>query len=312
MESDSTVPATDDFESRFLEMDDDEDTSDFEISSMESAVSTPRSSAPSRSGNRGRQRQTRRTSSKSTKPNRPVRHGRRPPARVAEVYADASDSDSEPSPPTLPTPSARSRTRTGYLSSQSSLWTLEDVMVGGDRSTDQAALPSNPTPTPEQLEIRQRRIERRRESAKNKAEKEMQDTVERLLRVNTEYAGSYASSGRGGRGRGRRPVIGPTDANSDSDAAKEGGDAKNALHPSLPLDPPRGTLRFISSHRLRPHCVLALPTTVDSDAFLPKVAPPPPKQRLCEQCEAAPRRYACPTSGRSLCSLECFKAMTAC
>lgn len=266
----------------------------------------------------GRRRRKRSASSRKipskrqviTRKIRPVRQSRRPPARVTDAYTGSSDSDSESIVVPTPVPSSRSRTRLGYQSSQSSLWTLEDVMVTSEKTADQSAISTTVAAlTPEQLEIRQRRIERRRESAKNKAEKEMQDTVERLLRINTEYAGGSGIGG--GRGRSRRTAL-PVEAGTDSEDSDGEKKKKNALHPSLPLDPPFGSVRFISSLRLQPHCLIALPAEVEGreDHFLLRhqLAPSPPKPRLCEQCHSAPRRYACARTGRSLCSLECFKA----
>ncbi|KAL5103127.1 hypothetical protein TcWFU_000516 [Taenia crassiceps] len=289
MESDSTLPATDDFGSRFLEMDE-YDEGNYEALSDESPESTTRSIL-------GRRRKKRPVSLKkipskrqiiTTRKIRPVRQGRRPPARVTDAYTGSSGSDSESIAVPTPVPSSRSRTRLGYQSSQSSLWTLEDVMVSSERTTDQSAISAAvATLTPEQLEIRQRRIERRRESAKNKAEKEMQDTVERLLRVNTEYAGG--SGNGGGRGRSRRAAP-SAESGADSDDSDGEKKKKNALHPSLPLDPPLG-VEGGEDHPLLCH----------------QLAPSPPKPRLCEQCHSAPRRYACARTGRSLCSLKCFK-----
>lgn len=226
---------------------------------------------------------------------RPVRQSRRPPARVTDAYTGSTSSNSESDKESVaPLPVARSRTRMGYQNTQSSLWTLEDV-------TDQGTIPANASAiaalTPEQLEIRQRRIERRRESAKNKAEKEMQETVERLLRVNTEYNGS--------RGRSRKEAVSaPAKGGSDSD--NSGEEKKNALHPTMPLDPPAGSVRFISSSRLQPHCVITLP--VGDPIFQSQKAPSPPKPQLCDQCHTSTRRYTCARTGRGLCSLECFKA----
>ena len=208
-----------------------------------------------------------------------MRQSRRPPARVADVYTASTSSDSDKDDESVvPLPTARGRTRMGYQNSQSSLWTLEDV-------TDQGVISSNASATanltPEQLEIRQRRIERRRESAKNKAEKEMQETVERLLRVNTEYNGT--------RGRSRKEAAAaPAEAGSDSDNSHEEKRKKNALHPSMPLDPPAGCVRFISSSRLQPHCLIALPEgDIDERSIFsqPQKAPSPTKPRLCDQCE---------------------------
>ncbi|VDM32356.1 unnamed protein product [Hydatigera taeniaeformis] len=310
MDSDSTLPATDDFGSRFLEMDEYDDEN-YEAISEESPESTNRSVLGKR--RRKRAASSKRVPSKrqviTTKKIRPVRQSRRPPARVTDAYTGSSDSDSEPT--TMSTPvTSRSRTRLGYQSSQNSLWTLEDVMMPSDKATDQGGISTAvATLTPEQLEIRQRRIERRRESAKNKAEKEMQDTVERLLRVNTEYAGGSGNSGGRGRLRRTAPSVEMGADSEDSEGEKK---KRNALHPSLPLDPPLGSVRFISSLRIQPHCLIALPAEVtEGENYLllrSQLAPPPPKLRLCEQCHAAPRRYACARTGRSLCSLECFRA----
>ncbi|VDK39892.1 unnamed protein product [Taenia asiatica] len=311
MESDSTLPATDDFGSRFLEMDE-YDNDNYEALSDESPESTTRSILGRRS--RKRPVSSKKIPSKrqviTTRKIRPVRQGRRPPARVTDAYTGSSGSDSESIAVPTPVPSSRSRTRLGYQSSQSSLWTLEDVMVPSEKTTDQSAISAAVAAlTPEQLEIRQRRIERRRESAKNKAEKEMQDTVERLLRVNTEYAGS--SGNGGGRGRSRRAAL-SAETGADSEDSEGEKKKKNALHPSLPLDPPLGSVRFISSLRLQPHCLIALPAEIEEGEGHPllrhQLAPSPPKPRLCERCHSAPRRYACARTGRSLCSLECFKA----
>ncbi|CAL8073758.1 unnamed protein product [Calicophoron daubneyi] len=58
---------------------------------------------------------------------------------------------------------------------------------------------SGTVPTPEQLEARQRRIAHRRESARNKVEMEKRLTVERLLKINANSVGVH----KRGRGRGR-------------------------------------------------------------------------------------------------------------
>lgn len=244
----------------------------------------------------------------TTKSTRPIRQSRRP-TRVADAYTDTC-SDDDFAATSTPAFTVRTRTRTSYQNSRSSLLAPEDVITASENGDSGV---TTPTPavasslTPEQLEIRQRRIERRRESAKNKAEKEMQETVERLLRVNTDY-GDNANSG--GRGRARR---GPTGVESDSEESNGEKKKRNALHPSLPLDPPPGSIRFISSQRIQPHCVIALPAENGSGAQLnifyrSQKAPSPPKLRLCDQCNLALRKYTCPRTGRSLCSLKCFKA----
>ncbi|OON19663.1 HIT zinc finger, partial [Opisthorchis viverrini] len=57
------------------------------------------------------------------------------------------------------------------------------------------------SPTPEQLDARQRNIARRRESAKHRAELQKRQTVERLLKVNADSEGFMKRSrGRGARG----------------------------------------------------------------------------------------------------------------
>lgn len=131
---------------------------------------------------RKRQQQRCKKTPSKTK-SRSSRQRRRP--RVSEVF---TGSDSSEEFPDKIIPTARSRTRTGYISSQSSLWTLEDLAAPLERGDPGQASAQSTTLTPEQLEVRRRRIERRRESAKTKADKEMQETVERLLRVSYPVA----------------------------------------------------------------------------------------------------------------------------
>ncbi|VDN26882.1 unnamed protein product [Dibothriocephalus latus] len=175
------------------------------------------------------------------------------------------------------------RTRLAYQNSQSSLWSLEDLTGAPSDTANQ--------PTAAQLEARLRRIVRRRESAKHKAEMEKMQTVEKLLRV-------------------------PSSDSEDSEQFPDSNTVavappKNALHPSATLDPPAGYIRLISSERFSPDTtVLALPPTIEiSLAFPHLIAPPEPVRSLCSQCCLRPRRYACPKTGKPLCSLECFKAL---
>ncbi|VDL94887.1 unnamed protein product [Schistocephalus solidus] len=257
----------------------------------------------------------------SERSGRPTRLRRRPPSRYEDVCDDDDEEDQDEevnlSRRSQQAPSSGLvRTRLGYQNSQSSLWSLEDVTGAPSETTNQ--------PTAAQLEARLRRIVRRRESAKHKAEMEKMQTVEKLLRVNTNYTGAPGK----GRGRGRRrktvnaPVTACTAASSDSEDSEQFPDSnsaatnvaaqpKNALHPSATLDPPAGYIRLISSERFSPHTtVLALPPTIELSLSFPHhVAPPEPVHTLCSQCCLRPRRYACPKTGEPLCSLECFKAL---
>ncbi|VDL63480.1 unnamed protein product [Hymenolepis diminuta] len=315
MDSDSTIPCADERGAKLYEIrDTDSEYDTLSTATFDSVPSTKRSK---------RRTLASKSSFSKLKPiniskrSRPIRQSRRP-ARVSDVFTDPSGSDDDDVDNeevySTPTPTIRTRTRAGYQNTQSSLWTLEDVMATHPEKVDSAFAASKDaaasTLTPEQLEIRQRRIERRREAARIKAEREMQETVERLLRVNTSF-GDGVNSGGKGRGRGRGAT---TKVESDSEDSNGEKKKRNALHPSLPLDPPPGSIRFISSQRIQPHCVVALPdgvsTTSSSLELLcrPHKAPSPPKVRLCDQCQLAPRRYACPKTGRSLCSLQCFKA----
>ncbi|KAM7538598.1 hypothetical protein Aperf_G00000053755 [Anoplocephala perfoliata] len=310
MDSDSTIPCLDEISARLYEMDDVDESSYQNLSDL-SDLDDEKSLSTVVKQSKARASTLKKSSSKhqlttSAKRTRPVRQSRRP-TRVSDVYTDIySDDDSTTT--SSPAFTVRTRTRTSYQNSRTSL-TLEDVMTASEKGDSEVATPSSAVAsslTPEQLEIRQRRIERRRESAKNKAEKEMQETVERLLRVNTDYG----DNGNNGRGRTRRGPVGVESDSEDSNGEKK---KRNALHPSLPLDPPPGSIRFISSQRIQPHCVIALPAESGSGAQLDLLhrsqkAPLPQKIRLCDQCKLAPRKYACSRTGRSLCSLECFKA----
>nr|CDS29808.1 Zinc finger HIT type [Hymenolepis microstoma] len=313
MESDSTIPCTDEEGAKLYEIHDaDTEYDTLSTATFDSVASTSRSKrrASTFKSSSSRSKQTH-----VSKRSRPVRQSRRP-ARVSGIFTDPSGSDDgvENESYSRQTPVIRTRTRAGYQNGQSSLWTLEDVMATHRGKADPESMASKDasasTLTPEQLEIRQRRIERRREAARIKAEKEMQETVERLLRVNTSFGdGGYSSSKGRGRGRGATAKI-----VSDSEDSNMEKKKRNSLHPSLPLDPPSGSIRFISSQRIQPHCVIAFPhedgTTSTPLELLHRLrrAPSPPKVKLCDHCKLAPRKYGCPKTGRSLCSLQCFKA----
>nr|VZI31760.1 unnamed protein product [Spirometra erinaceieuropaei] len=329
-DSDATEPATDDFESRFLEIDDysdeesvetDFDRSGKQVTENAKLNSTVAGTHPSKSLAKPDQ------SPATERSLRPTRLRRRPPSRYEDECEDEDEEDQDEEVNIVrqnhqATSSGLVRTRLGYQNSQSSLWSLEDVTRTPSETTNQ--------PTAAQLEARLRRIVRRRESAKHKAEMEKMQTVEKLLRVNTNYT---VVPGKG-RGRGRRrkttdaPVPACTAASSDSEDSVQfpdsnstgangggvgGGQPKNALHPSATLDPPVGYIRLISSERFSPHTtVLALPPAVELSLSFPHhVAPPEPVRTLCAQCCIRPRRYACPKTGKPLCSLECFKTLRA-
>ncbi|VDN96092.1 unnamed protein product [Rodentolepis nana] len=313
MDSDSTLPCTDEEEAKLCEIHDaDTEYDTLSTATFDSVASTSRlkrrASISKSSSSKSKQAHI-------SKRTRPVRQSRRP-ARVSGVFTDPSGSDDCAESEVRPrqTPAIRTRTRTGYQNEQSSFWTLEDVMATHPGKADPESVASKDTPastlTPEQLEIRQRRIERRREAARIKAEKEMQETVERLLRVNTSFGDGGYSGGKG-RGRGRGATAKIVSDSEDSNMEKK---KRNSLHPSLPLDPPSGSIRFISSQRIQPHCVVAFPyedeTTSTPLELLQRLrrAPSPPKVKLCDHCKLAPRKYGCPKTGRSLCSLQCFKA----
>ncbi|CAH8664146.1 hypothetical protein MS3_00003430 [Schistosoma haematobium] len=217
-----------------------------------------------------------------------------------------------------------------------------------------------PTLTPEQIAVRQKRIAHRRESAKHKAEMEKLQTVERLLKINANVIG------RRGRGRGRglrnnglahcdqissqtrsqfgvlkyegdlvekeylndthaslRPSEGNCMNTDFVDNAYENTKlSDNNMSASLPnvqsYNPKPGYIRFVSSSRLSTQTVICLPETdnnSDKDIYLhtnvciQKVeAPEIPKSRLCDMGCGCARRYECAKTGRSLCSLSCYKA----
>ncbi|CAH8576954.1 unnamed protein product [Schistosoma turkestanicum] len=219
------------------------------------------------------------------------------------------------------------------------------------------------TLTPEQIAIRQKRIANRRESAKHKAEMEKRQTVERLLKINANVIG------RRGRGRSkslRNNVLAHCDQISVQTRPKfvvsmcEGDTTEREYlddqHVSLQLsedncmdtelvnnaykntklsddviplsssnckpnvqscNPKPGYIRFVSSSRLPTKTLVCLPLTDNdnhrciyshTDVYLKKIAAPEiPKSRLCDMGCGCVRRYECAKTGRSLCSLSCYK-----
>ncbi|VDQ12777.1 unnamed protein product, partial [Trichobilharzia regenti] len=88
-----------------------------------------------------------------------------------------------------------------------------------------------------------------------------------------------------------------------------GGGSHLRHHPSNP-----NYIRFISSSRLPESTVICLPAT--HDYFHANFNKPTntmhtnetPKPRMCDMGCGCVRRYECPKTGRSLCSLSCYKA----
>lgn len=96
----------------------------------------------------------------------------------------------------------------------------------------------------------------------------------------------------------------------------------NNMSVSLPnvqsYNPKAGYIRFVSSSRLSTQTVICLPETdnnSDKDIYMhtnvyirKATAPEIPKLRLCDMGCGCARRYECAKTGRSLCSLSCYKA----
>lgn len=79
-------------------------------------------------------------------------------------------------------------------------------------------------------------------------------------------------------------------------------------------DPLPGYIRSISSIRLTPNCAICLPKDWNDHVngqlkclSLNQSLPSPPKPNYCEMGCGRLRRYVCSKSGRSLCSLNCYK-----
>ncbi|CAH8492778.1 unnamed protein product [Dicrocoelium dendriticum] len=230
-DSDSTWPATDDFGSRFLEID------EYAIEALETETLLGRDDATE--PNYGFPE-----TSASLEPNSGVRTNRglrlrslieleneyeeddctvsalyharpkrtrvyRPP--VSKISNARSDSDEESSFKrfhSLKATTARQRSlQMQRIASQPS-----EHNHLNPAETDPAFLsleslePSKPSsvPTPEQLAARQLSITRRRESAKRKVELQKRQTVERLLKINAD-SDNFSRRGRG-RGRGARNI----------------------------------------------------------------------------------------------------------
>ncbi|XP_018644066.1 hypothetical protein Smp_111800 [Schistosoma mansoni] len=83
-------------------------------------------------------------------------------------------------------------------------------------------------------------------------------------------------------------------------------------------NPKAGYIRFVSSSRLSTQTVICLPETdnnSDKDIYMhtnvyirKATAPEIPKLRLCDMGWGCARHYECAKTGRSLCSLSCYKA----
>ncbi|VDP95860.1 unnamed protein product [Echinostoma caproni] len=196
-DSDATWPATDDFGSRFLEIDLYEQTKDSVdlprfrphrgSKGLRSDSPETRTTTESRSSQRLRRRRcivqdedsdsndnapplgsVRSTGRRLTEFHLPVNQ-----SPVVDVDADNSEEDQELS--TFRNPK---------------LMTARQLSLKMQRTAATESLePPKPVskPTPEQILARQQRIARRRESAKRKAEMEKQQTVERLLKVCIRY-----------------------------------------------------------------------------------------------------------------------------
>ncbi|KAF8562711.1 hypothetical protein P879_07433 [Paragonimus westermani] len=229
-DSDSTWPATDDFGSRFLEVDEYVCGPIDDISVNVSPTDAQSQNIQDYSGSRGSQRSTRRHGEART--NRGLRlrsyialeedrgeeyEDESVPSSLADLRSrrsrdmqrssrvtenEESDSISEFRSPRLLTARqlslqmqrvAHTQARTGtHLRCQ-----LPESTLLSLESLEPVR--PNSTPTPEQVAARQRSIARRRESAKRKAELQKRQTVERLLKVNADSDGFH----RRGRGRSR-------------------------------------------------------------------------------------------------------------
>ncbi|KAH8868107.1 Zinc finger HIT type [Schistosoma japonicum] len=226
--------------------------------------------------------------------------------------------------------------------------------------------PPKPTPslTAEQIAVRQKRIANRKESAKHKAEMEKRQTVERLLKINANVIGR--------RGRGRSKGIRSNGSTTDQIPLQNSSQSEgasnyevniikneypnntltsfqssecdyvntqlvNSGHNDMKLfdnkllsvgssnsnsnpqfcSPKPGYIRYISSSRLPTQTVTCLPLGdnisdkniyLRSNVYIQKItAPEIPKLRLCEMGCGCARRYQCAKTGRSLCSLSCYK-----
>ncbi|CAH8862602.1 unnamed protein product [Trichobilharzia szidati] len=194
--------------------------------------------------------------------------------------------------------------------------------------------------TQEQIAARQKKIDQRKETAKLKVETEKRQLVERLLKIS-----SNGVSGRG-RGRGRRIQTNDSPSREDHDdnvlASQQQSDNEvyaesaeiNSTEGITPPPPPPvaedksecisvpdggglhlqpsnpNYIRFISSSRLSESTVICLPATHEylHANFNKPTTNETPKLRMCDMGCGCVRRYECPKTGRSLCSLSCYKA----
>ncbi|KAF5398909.1 HIT zinc finger [Paragonimus heterotremus] len=229
-DSDSTWPATDDFGSRFLEVDEYVCGSIDDISVNVFPTDVQSQSIQDYSGSRGSQRSIRRHGEART--NRGLRlrsyialeddrdeefEGESMPSGLIDLRSrrsrdlqrsnrvtenEESDSTSEFRSPRLLTARQLSLQMQRVAHTQSRAGTHLRYPPSESTLLSLESLEPvrpNSTPTPEQVAARQRSIARRRESAKRKAELQKRQTVERLLKVNADSDGFH----RRGRGRGR-------------------------------------------------------------------------------------------------------------
>lgn len=362
-DSDSTLPATDDFGSRFLEFDEYsfEQTDNTESDAFSAFLPQFRSVAEQKVSFLDEQLLTT-TSGRKNYISLALEDDQDSNTtgnlKTGGSYGDDSEDDEvEYRPPKLLT--AR------QISLQSQRIAVPTDIKDMKQSTAHSKLisleclnPTKPAPTltPEQIAVRQKRIAHRRESAKHKAEVEKLQTVERLLKINANVIG------RRGRGRGlrnnglvNRDQI-SAQTRSQFDVLNYEGDiiekeyfngthaslrpsegmntdlvvsayentkmSDNNMSVSLPnvqsYNPKAGYIRFVSSSRLSTQTVICLPETdnnSDKDIYMhtnvyirKATAPEIPKLRLCDMGCGCARRYECAKTGRSLCSLSCYKA----
>ncbi|TGZ73046.1 hypothetical protein CRM22_001740 [Opisthorchis felineus] len=226
-DSDSTWPATDDFGSRFLEID------EYECPQYNQLPRLPRQRAFSKQAADTdavpvRRNEARRTRGVRVRSYLAMEEGRDesdvdevdcislpgPRSRRTSAHSRAkSDQKSEEVEDDDPQISSFQKPRlltARQLSLQRHRAATVDTVTHSGTESDLLTLESLEaprritSPTPEQLDARQRNIARRRESAKHRAELQKRQTVERLLKVNADSEGFMKRTrGRGARGGSR-------------------------------------------------------------------------------------------------------------
>ncbi|KAK4474949.1 hypothetical protein MN116_002053 [Schistosoma mekongi] len=364
-DSDSTLPATDDFGSRFLEFDEYsfEHTDNIESDSFSAFLPQIGSTAEQKVSLLDEQSLA--TTSRYKKYINLVSEDDQDDVDVESSSCDDSEvggmTYKRPKPLTARQLSLQSQKIAASFDVNNTETTVHPKLISLECMN-----PPKPTAslTAEQIAVRQKRIAHRKESAKHKAEMEKRQTVERLLKINANVIGR--------RGRGRSKGIRnnssitdqiPLQNSSQSEGAPNyevniikneypnsmltlfqpsecnyvntqlanighndmklfdnkllpvGSSNSNSNPQSCSLKP--GYIRYISSSRLPTQTVTCLPLgdnigdkniNLRPYVYIQKItAPEIPKLRLCEMGCGCARRYQCAKTGRSLCSLSCYK-----